>query len=360
MTKKKKEKEEFLENEIIEKSLSPHPLSFMKLQSLCLFLIIWGVILGWLVNFSEYKTLFNGNEWYIILAWGLVLLLAGVIASLVAIRWTIFFLYLSVFASAIAIMIWQNWLNVDAAPVFIPFYSVAVSIVGFLFVEIYRRSHHYIITNLRIVLMSGFLTKTELSIRYDKITVYGTQSVLGQIFNFGTIIPITQSGLGLGSDQTLAAGGLMLGGKKAKLLGIAGGGKEVQTPRSRSSFELHGVHPYREIKNLIEKLVQESVPTAYHQEQVAFQKQQVDLQKQMRDLLKVQTKGTTKKPASNAEVSEEADEEEEVEEAPEPEQDDIQKQMKELLKKQGAIKETEKIEKENDEENEEEDAEEKS
>ena len=51
MPKKKKEKEEFLKNEIIEKSLSPHPLSFMKLQSLCLFLIIWGVIIGWLVNF---------------------------------------------------------------------------------------------------------------------------------------------------------------------------------------------------------------------------------------------------------------------------------------------------------------------
>jgi hypothetical protein len=360
MTKKKKEKEEFLENEIIEKSLSPHPLSFMKLQSLCLFLIIWGVILGWLVNFSEYKTLFSGNEWFILLAWGLVLLLVGVIASLIAIRWTIFFLYLSVFVSAIAIMVWQNWLNKDTAPIFIPFYSVAVSIIGFLIVEIHRRSHQYIITNLRIVLMSGFLTKTELSIRYDKITVFGKQSVLGQIFNFGTIIPITQSGLGLGSDQTLAAGGLMLGGKKAKLLGVAGGGKEVQTPRSRSSFELHGVHPYREIKNLIEKLVQESVPTAYHQEQVAFQKQQVDLQKQMRDLLKVQTKETSKKPARNVEINQETVEEEQLEEEPEPEQDDIQKQMKELIKKQSQSKEPEKVEDEIDEESEEEAEEEKS
>ena len=223
MTMKKKEKEEFLENELIEKNLSPHPLSFMKLQSLCLFLIIWGVVLGWLVNFSEYKTLFIGNPWFIILAWGLVLLLVGVIASLIAIRWTIFFLYLSVFVSAIALMIWQNWLNNETAPLFIPFYSVAISIIGFLIVEIYRRSHQYIITNLRIILMSGFLTKTELSIRYDKITVFGKQGILGQIFNFGTIIPITQSGLGLGTDQSLAAGGLMLGGKKAKLLGIAGG-----------------------------------------------------------------------------------------------------------------------------------------
>jgi hypothetical protein len=244
--------------------------------------------------------------------------------------------------------------------IFIPFYSIAVSIIGFLFVEVYRRSHQYVITNLRVILMSGFLTKTELSIRYDKITVFGKQGILGQIFNFGTIIPITQSGLGLGTDQTLAAGGVMLGGKKAKLLGLAGGGKEVQTPRTRSSYELHGVHPYREVKNLIEKLVQESVPTAYHQEQVAFQKQQVDLQKQMRDLLKVQTKETHKKPTNNAEISEEVVEEEEVEESQEPQEDDIQKQMKELLKKQGQARQTEKVQEEIDEENADEEAEEKS
>ncbi len=350
MQKKKKEKEEFLENELIEKSLSPHPLSFMKLQSLCLFLIIWGVVLGWLVNFSEYKSLFLGSEWFILLAWGLVILLVGVIASLVAIRWMIFFLFLAVFVGAIAIMIWQNWLNKDVAPVFIPFYSVAISIIGFLIVEIYRRSHQYIITNLRIILMSGYITKTELSIRYDKITVFGKQSILGQIFNFGTIIPITQSGLGLGSDQSLAAGGLMLGGKKAKLLGIAGGGKEVQTPRSRSSYELHGVHPYRDIKNLIEKLVQESVPTAYHQEQAVFQKQQVNLQKQMRDLLKIQTTKGSKNPAFTADLPEELEEEEEPEENIEPEQNDVQKQMKELLKKQSQLKETEKIAEEINEE----------
>ena len=350
MPKEKKEKEEFLENELIEKSLSPHPLSFMKLQSLCLFLIIWGVVLGWLVNFSEYKLLFLGSEWFILLAWGLVILLVGVIASLVAIRWMIFFLYLAVFVGAIAIMIWQNWLNKDVAPVFIPFYSVAISIIGFLIVEIYRRSHQYIITNLRIILMSGYITKTELSIRYDKITVFGKQSILGQIFNFGTIIPITQSGLGLGSDQSLAAGGLMLGGKKAKLLGFAGGGKEVQTPRSRSSYELHGVHPYRDIKNLIEKLVQESVPTAYHQEQAVFQKQQVNLQKQMRDLLKIQTTKSSKKPAFTADLPKELEEEEEPEENFEPDQNDVQKQMKELLKKQNQLKETEKIAEEFDEE----------
>ena len=353
MSKKKTEKEKLLENEQIEKILSPHPLSFMKLQSLCLFLIIWGVVLGWLVIFSDYKTLFSGNEWFVLLAWGLVLLLVGVIISLIAVRWTIFFLYLSVFIGGIALMLWQNWLNKDVAPVFIPFYSVAVSIIGFLIVEVYRKSHQYIITNLRIILLSGFITKTELSIRYDKITVFGKQSILGQIFNFGTIIPINPSGLGLGSDQTMAAGGLMLGGKKAKLLGIAGGGKEIQTPSTRSSFELHGVYPYNDVKKLIEKSVQENVPTAYHQEQVAFQKQQVDIQKQMRDLLKMQTKSTGKQAVNVAEIADDNKDEKEVFET---EQQDIQKQMRDLLKMQPGPEDEDEEEDEDIEEDEEEKA----
>lgn len=73
-------------------------------------------------------------------------------------------------------------------------------------------------------------------------------------------------------------------------MGIFGGGREVQTPRARSYYELHGVHPYKDVKKIVERLVQGSVIVPYQQEQVAFQKEQVDIQKQMRDLLKKQTK----------------------------------------------------------------------
>ncbi|EMR73382.1 putative membrane protein, partial [Thermoplasmatales archaeon SCGC AB-539-N05] len=229
------DQEELLDNERVEKTLSPHPLSFMKLQSVCLFLIIWGVLFGWLINFSEYRELFSGNEWYPVLIWGTVLLLAGVIASLVAIRWSIFFLYLGVFAGWMGVMFSQGWLNNTG--VFIPFYSIAVSIIGFLIVELYRRSHKYIITNLRIIFKGGVITKRARTLRYDKIADLGTeQGVLGQIFGFGTIIPVSQSGLGLGSDDSFAAGGVKLGGKKVGILGIFGGGKEVKTPRSRSYY----------------------------------------------------------------------------------------------------------------------------
>ena len=97
------DQEEPLRNEHIERVLSPHPLSFMKLQFLCIFLIVWGVLVLWLVNFSEYTGVFE--KWYmVVVVWSLVLLLVGVIASLITIRWSIFFLYLGIVAGGIGLM----------------------------------------------------------------------------------------------------------------------------------------------------------------------------------------------------------------------------------------------------------------
>ena len=291
--------EEVLKNEKLERVLSPHPLSFMRYQSLCIFLLVWGVLLGWMISFSDFRELL-ANELVAIGVWGMVLLVVGVIAALTTIRWSIFFMYAGIFLGGMGLMLWQNWL--DSAGVFIPFYTLAIAILGFLLVEWYRRSHKYIISNQRIVFKGGIVTKEERTLRYDKISdINAKQGVLGQIFGFGTIIPISQSGFGLGSDQSFAAGGVQLGAKKAKFMGLFGGGKEVQTPRARSYYELHGVHPYKPVKKMVEELVQGSVITQYQQEQVKFQEEQVDVQKQMRDLLKLQSekteeKGTAKDP----------------------------------------------------------------
>lgn len=280
--------DELLENEQIEKILSPHPLSFMGLQSLCIFLILWGILLGWLVNFSEFKDYFL-NPWLTLAVWGIILMVVGVIASLLTIRWRIFFFYLGIFIGGIVILFWLG--NSNEVSIFIPFYSVSVSILGFLIVELYRRSHKYIISNQRIVFKGGVITKQERTLRYDKISdINSKQGILGQIFGFGTIIPISVSSFGLGSDNSFAAGGVQMGEKKVKFLGLFGGGKELQTPRTRSYYELHGVFPYKDIKKIVENQVQGSVITQYQQEQVSFQKEQVDIQKQMRDLLKKQSK----------------------------------------------------------------------
>ena len=288
------EQDELLNNEKVEKTLSPHPLSFMRYQSLCIFLIVWGLLSLWLVNFSEYKDLFSTNIWIPVIVWALVILAVGVLASIIAIRWLIFFMYLGIVLSGIGLVVWQNWL--EGSWIVLPIYTVAMSFIGFLLVEWFRVSHRYIISNHRIIFRGGIVTKEERTLRYDKISdVNSKQGVLGQIFGFGTIIPISQSGFGLGADTSFAAGGAQLGDKKAKFLGLFGGGREVQTPRARSYYELHGVYPYKEVKKIVEKLVQGSVITQYQEEQVEFQKEQVDIQKQMRDLLKMQTDGKDEK-----------------------------------------------------------------
>jgi membrane protein YdbS with pleckstrin-like domain len=335
------EKKEFLKNEQVERLLSPHPLSFMKLQTLCIFIMVWGAFVWWLVTTSEYRGIFNGNSWYPLILWGLALSLVGVVASLIAIQWTIFFLYLGVVAGGLGLISWQHWEG--NAPLFIVVYSIAVAIAGFLLVELYRRSHKYYITNLRIIFKGGMLTKRERTIRYEKIAdINSRQGILGQIFGFGTIIPVSESGFGLGSDKSFAGGGLDVGGTKAKFFGFIGGGKEVQTPIARSYYELHGVYPFKEVQQLVENIVQNHVPTQYQKEQVEFAKQQVDIQTQMKDLLQQQVRVKPHGKAARqkmvaGEMPEPKDEEPE-EEAPietfPPEQVDIHKQMQELLKKQ--------------------------
>jgi len=288
------EEHELLDQEQVTKILSPHPLSFMGLQSLCIFLIVWGLVFGWLVNFSDFRGLF-ANALLQIAVWGLVLLVVGVIASIIKVLWRIFFLYLAVVGVALLITVWLNLF--DTSSLFLPVYTAVVSIIGFLLVELFRRSHKYIISNQRLVFKGGVVTKEQRTLRYDKITDVNTkQGILGQIFGFGTIIPISQSGFGLGSDQSFAGGGVQGGGnKKVGLFGFFGGGREVQTPRTRSYYELHGVYPFKEVKKIVENLVQGSVSTPYLQKQVGFQQEQRDfqeeqrdLQKEMRDLLKKQ------------------------------------------------------------------------
>ena len=285
-----KEEEIFLKNEHVEKILTPHPLSFMGLQSLWLFILLWGVLLWWVSISSQYASIFSNQLIFLGTWWG-VTVLAGIIASLIAIRWRILFFYVGILLLG-TIILWQTgWINdIGTVKTFVLVYSIAISALSALAVFAYVKSHRYIITDLRIIFKGGIIKKRERTLRYDKITdVDGEQGILGQIFGFGTIIPITQSGFGLGSDQTFAAGGVEAQGKKIGIFGFAGGSKEVKTPRTRSYYELHGVYPYREIRKLVEELIQGNVITPYQKEQVELQREQVELQKEMKEFLEKQS-----------------------------------------------------------------------
>jgi len=210
-----------LENERVEKELQPHPLSFMPLHSLWIFLFIWGVFLAWLFHSKYWEKLAN-NAFGIGAAasiWLLGLVIFGIIASLLMVRWRILLMYIAIFIFGMIIF----WLGnvMDYVDLLIPLYTICIAIIGLFIVEIYRRSHKYIITNFRLVLKGGIFIRRERSLRYDKIADLDySQGILGRIFRFGNIIPISYSGFGLGSDASFAALGAEAEGKKLEFLAL--------------------------------------------------------------------------------------------------------------------------------------------
>lgn len=264
-----------LENERVEKKMTPHPVSFINLHLLWLIPVIWGIFLVWFFN-SSYWDGMKGDmgRGAATLIWAAGIILFGVAASISFIRWRILFSFSGIIVLGIT-MAWK-WSLWDNAYLFFPAYTIIIFLFGLPMVELYRRSHNYIITDLRILLRGGLLKVRERSLRYEKITdIDASQGILGKIFGFGDIIPITPSGFGMGEDEAFAGGGVDVK-KKVGLFGFAGGGKGVNTPRTRSYYELHGVHPYREVRALLENLVQRNSLAPYQREQLEIQKEILD------------------------------------------------------------------------------------
>ncbi len=265
-------KVQLLENEAIERNLTPHLLSFINLHLLWFIPLVWGVFLLWLFNSVHWEGIEGGIDIGVtILLWAAGLVIFGVAASISFVRWRIFFSFTAVIGLGLA-MTWK-WNLWDNEHLFIPLYTIFIFLLGLPLVELYRRSHNYIITNLRIMLRGGILRVKERSLRYEKITdIDASQGILGKIFGFGDIIPITPSGFGIGQDEAFAGGGVEAK-KKIGIFGFAGGSKGVSTPRARSYYEFHGVHPYKEIRASLERLIQQNSLAPYQREQLEIQKE---------------------------------------------------------------------------------------
>jgi hypothetical protein len=271
-----------LENEIIHQKFQPHKLSFIGSYILSIYIIIWSLCIFWLIKSPYWDTVSSFLPFesisIIILWWG-GLLAGGIIASLLLVKWRIFFIYLGILLIGTLAMHYQNW-DVENN-FFILAYAALISLCGLLIIDIYRRSHKYYITNFRLVLQGGLLKFRERTLRYDKITdIEGSQGILGFLFRFGDIIPVTQSGFGLGSDATFAGMGTgITPSKKSRFSFFTGGQKEIQAPRTRSYYKLHGAYPYKNIKSLLESIIQENTIAPYQKEQVQLQKEMVELLK---------------------------------------------------------------------------------
>lgn len=152
----------------------------------------------------------------------------------------------------------------DAAPEVSFYLGILYSLIGMVLVEIYRQAHIFYITNYRIVTEVDFLHHKKNELSYDKINnCVMDQSVVGSIFNFGTVIPVTASGLGMGTDYAEVS--LGAAGQKGGWLfgGQVTGGRSIQTPRVRSMYALYGVVDPEDIQKIVTTFLHEYVQAPY-------------------------------------------------------------------------------------------------
>lgn len=277
-----------LPGERLEARLRPHPLAWMPRYLMAGFPALLGVALALTFRTEWWQTADTG-KWYQV--WTFLygntgaafvymfaaLAAVGAAISVAAIRWRVFFAYLAIGALVLGLSFATDWAATTDIPVLLVLASVPM-LVG---AELDRGSHEYHITNLRILFSGGLVVRRDRRLKFESITdLDGSQGLLGRMLDFGTLIPVTQSGFGLGADSSeaniMVGGGAQKGGVAGGLAVGAGGGKEVNTARAKSFHQLTGVRPYGETRYLLERLIQEATSTPYLREQVELQRQMVD------------------------------------------------------------------------------------
>jgi len=260
---------EMLKEEKIDASLKPHPLSFLKYYAADLYLIFLAVALHQLYAYVNsnpeilglINMLFGFIPWMepvnlllFIVYWAVLVLSGLIIGVLWVSRMPLLYMVL-IAAAGTLIEIYSpipNYLTMIPEPTIKIWLLIPLAIIGFLLVESYRRGHRYFLTNYRIITVKKFISREVREIMYDKITdIYIDQGLLGRIFNYGTIMPVSESGFGLGEDAALASVSAAAPVKKG-FLGISFGGKKgVSRPRAATYFSLYGVTNPKKIRGII-------------------------------------------------------------------------------------------------------------
>lgn len=115
-----------------------------------------------------------------------------------------------------------------------------VAIVALSQIELYRRGHHFYVTNRRLIFERryAFAPYTTVESYYPHITNLVTkQTALERVFGAGTVIPIMSSGLNVGSEVMTLSGGILLFTVSAS--------KEKKKPRALPFLSFYAVrHPH--------------------------------------------------------------------------------------------------------------------
>lgn len=263
-----------LRDEELKMQLRPHVFSFFYLYVIFFLLLVWAYIIY--DFFAQDKfTAFPLYEYIIkipfaneVLAgamiWSLGLIIVGFLARFFFLDsggQSIFRLYSGVAFLGILVMSYHAWKmedTMDFGRKFIPLLTATIGFLGMFSVNAYRRSFTYYLTNNRIVLQSSFLmNSSERQVRYNHIEdIKMEQGVVGTIFGYGTVLPLTGSGLGTGSDESMVIAG---SGTEVKGLsiGLAGGSRSSSKKIRHNPHDcLFGVPSPSKVRDLITENIQ--------------------------------------------------------------------------------------------------------
>mgnify|MGYP005726912759 FL=1 len=237
-----------LRGEELKMQLKPHMFSFFHLYLTFFLLLIWSYVIYDFFNsdkFSDFpfydniEALVQDSE---VLAgaiiWSFGLFLVGFIARYFFLDsggQGIFRLYSGVAFFGIIVMAYHGYSDMKDTMGFgrwfIPGLTTVVGLVGLFSVDFYRRSFTYYLTDNRIVLQSSFLmNRSERQVRYNHIEdIKMEQGIFGTIFGYGTVLPLTGSGLGTGTDESMVVGGT---GTEVKGMSLGIGGAARNSSRS--------------------------------------------------------------------------------------------------------------------------------
>ena len=264
-----------LRDEELKMQLRPHVFSFFYLYVIFFLLLVWAYIIydffaqDKFTTFPLYEVIIKipfANE---VLAgamiWSLGLLIVGFLARFFFLDsggQSIFRLYTGVAFLGILVMSYHAWKMEDTMDFglwFIPTLTAAVGFLGMLSVNAYRRSFTYYLTNNRIVLKSSFLmNNSERQVRYNHIEdIKMEQGVVGTIFGYGTVLPLTGSGLGTGSDESMVIVGSGAEVKGLGSIGLAGGSRSSSKRIRHNPHDcLFGVPSPSKVRDLITENIQ--------------------------------------------------------------------------------------------------------
>ncbi len=233
--------------------LKPHFLSFWHLHVISglmiglafLFKWIYGGLANvqWLKFVSTIPVLSRYNVAYLLVYWG-ILIGISIIMSMIYVRATPVLVFgLIAFTGTVMSEYLKMPLETHS------WLLVFAGLAGFVVTELYRQSHSYYITNSRLIMQKSFISNDSRQLVYGQISdISVVQGPFGRIFNFGTVVPVTVSGLGLGQDSVIAElrSGYSMRSGAANPFGVAvgfsaGGGRAVHLPRGRTYHTLYGI-----------------------------------------------------------------------------------------------------------------------